>query len=174
MNVVLIGYRGSGKSSVGRALAERLGWSFADTDAILQERAGKTIREIYAALSEAGFRESEAQVVTELARSDRQVISTGGGVVLRADNVAALRATGTLVYLTAPPEVLWQRILGHAERRTTRLAIDPDRGFQQVRQALIERHPVYMQACHLIVDTSEASVDTLAEQIALQTGSAAS
>ncbi|HOA72460.1 MAG TPA: shikimate kinase [Phycisphaerae bacterium] len=170
MNLVLVGYRGSGKTTVGRALAERLGWPFLDTDQLIEQRMGKTIREIYADRGEPGFRELEAEVVAEAARLDRHVISTGGGVVLREDNVRALRATGQLIYLTAPPEILWHRIYGDAHRHVTRLPMDPKTGLQQVRNALIERDPIYRQASHWIVDTHGCDIESVLNRVLWLTG----
>lgn len=170
MNVVLIGFRGSGKSTVGRTLADRLGWSFVDTDALIEERTGMTIREIFADQAEEGFRDLEAQVVAEVAGLDRHVISTGGGVVLREANVEALRRSGKLVYLTAPPEVLWKRIFDDTHRHQTRLKMDPDNGLQQVRKAIMEREPIYMLASDCIVDTANRSVDSIVSRVLTRTG----
>jgi len=150
MNLVLVGYRGSGKTTVGRALAERLGWPFLDTDQLIEQRMGKTIREIYADRGEPGFRELEAEVV--------------------ADNVRALRATGQLIYLTAPPEILWHRIYGDAHRHVTRLPMDPKTGLQQVRNALIERDPIYRQASHWIVDTHGCDIESVLNRVLWLTG----
>lgn len=170
MNIVLIGFRGSGKSTVGRALADRLGWSFVDTDAIIQERTGKTIREIFTDSAEEGFRSLEAQVCAEVALPDEQVISTGGGVILRPENVSALRANGRLVYLTAPPEVLWKRIFNDLHRHTTRLRMDSATGFQQVRGAMAFRDPLYTQAADAIVETEGRDVDTIVQRVLACTG----
>jgi shikimate kinase len=170
MNVVLIGYRGSGKSTVGRALARRLGWAFVDTDALIEERTGQTIREIFADQAEQGFRDLETQVVAEVSRLDRHVISTGGGAILRPVNVETLRACGKLVYLTAPPELLWKRIFDDVHRHTTRLRMDPDRGLQEVRQALAEREPLYAAASDCEVDTADRDVDSIVGRILTRTG----
>lgn len=170
MNVVLIGYRGSGKSTVGRRLADRLGWAFADTDAMVEQRCGKTIREIFADHAEDGFRDVESQVVAEVARLDRYVISTGGGVVLRPANVEALKQSGQLVYLVAPPEMLWERIFADTHRHATRLKIDPNTGLQAVRQALADREPLYIQAADRVVDTSHRTIDNIVDRIITRLG----
>ncbi len=104
MNIVLIGYRGSGKTSVGRAVAQRLGCPFVDTDALIEERVGCRIAEIFANEGEATFRTREAGVVWEVAAVDGQVISVGGGAVLSAANVVALRAGGRTFWLVARAE----------------------------------------------------------------------
>ena len=102
MNIVLIGYRGSGKTATGRIVAERLGWGFLDTDAIIEERSGLTIRDIYTDQAEDGFRDMESRVITECADRDWHVISTGGGAVLRPENAEALK-TQWHTYLAGGP-----------------------------------------------------------------------
>ncbi len=170
MNVVLIGYRGCGKSTIGRALAERLGWPFVDTDNLIQQRTGMTIREIFADGAEEGFRELEAGVIAEVARLDRHVISTGGGAVLRSENVDALRRSGKLVYLTAPPEILWKRIFDDVQRHATRLELDPSTGLQEVRNSLMERDPIYTRVSDCIVETADRPVESIISRIITRTG----
>ena len=94
MNLVLIGLRGTGKSTVGRILSMRLKWPFHDTDAIVQDRSGLTIRELFEQKGEPEFRRLESEVVQEFAKLDAAVIATGGGAILNETNVAALRANG--------------------------------------------------------------------------------
>src|SRR6185295_15197346 len=101
MNLVLTGLRGSGKSTVGRILAERLGWEFRDTDEVVQAFAGMTIRELFEQRGEGEFRKLECAAVKECASCDRTVIATGGGAILDATNVVALRLRGYVVHLTA-------------------------------------------------------------------------
>jgi len=165
MNLVLIGYRGSGKTTVGRALAERLNWPFVDTDDLIQERTGMTIREIFADHAEDGFRQIESSMIAEIAEHDRHVVSTGGGVVLRPENVEILRQSGKLIYLTASPEILWKRIFDDLHRHATRLKMSPDEGLRQVRQALIERGPIYTQAADCIVEVGRRSVEDIVRRI---------
>ena len=165
MNVVLIGFRGSGKSTVGRCLAQRLGWSFVDTDALIEQRASKTIREIYAEQAEAGFRRLESEVVAEIARLERHIIGTGGGVILSSANVDALRQHGKLIYLAAPVEVLWERITQDAHRLATRPTIDPKTGLQSFQQALAQREPLYRQVADCVIETAEQSVDGIVETV---------
>lgn len=170
MNVVLIGFRGSGKSTVGRMAAERLGYAFVDTDALIEQRTGMTIREIFADRAEDGFRDLESQIVAEVSRADRTVISTGGGVVLREQNVRALQANGRLIYLTAPPDVLWKRIFADVHRHATRLRMDPDTGLQQVRHALEFREPIYSAIADAVVDTDGRSVESIVDRVITRAG----
>jgi shikimate kinase len=165
MNVVLIGYRGVGKSAVGRELAERLGWAFVDTDARIEQQTGLTIREIFSDHAEDGFRDLEAWIVGEAACQEHQVISTGGGAVLRESNVAALKLHGRLVWLTAPPEVLWQRIVTDLRRHETRPEMNLAAGLEQVREVLRERNPIYERVADIQVKTTDRPVNSIVEQI---------
>jgi shikimate kinase len=165
MNVVLIGYRGCGKSAVGRELAARLGWPFVDTDVLIERRAGLTIRQIFADWAEQGFRALEAAVIAEVAALDQHVISTGGGAVLQGGNAVALKRGGRMVWLTAPPEVLWQRIVNDWGRPETRPRMDLAAGLQQVREALRERGPIYKQLADVTVDTTDQPIHRVVERI---------
>ncbi len=165
MNIVLIGYRGSGKSAVGRELAHRLGWPLVDTDALIEQRAGKCIRDMFAQDGEPAFRDIEAAVVAQAAQGERQVISAGGGVILRSTNTAALKKTGTLVWLTAPPEVLWSRIRADTATAATRPDLTATGGIDEVRQVLERRTPLYAAAADLTFDTASLDPPHLADRI---------
>jgi len=165
MNIVLIGYRGSGKSVTGRLLAEELGWSFVDTDALIEERCGMTIRDLFADRAEESFREAENRVIAEVAGLDRHVIGTGGGAVMRPANGEALKLSGKLVWLSAPPEVLWERIKADARRLDTRPPADPKHGLEDVRSVLREREPIYAGWADFVVDTADRSPEAVAAEI---------
>src|SRR5438445_547969 len=107
--IFLIGYRGAGKTSVAKALSAKLGWPWFDADAILEERAGKTIRQMFADDGENAFRDLEARVLADLAQTKESIVATGGGVVQRPENREQLKR-GFVVWLTAPAEILWRRL----------------------------------------------------------------
>lgn len=109
-NIVLIGFMGTGKTTIGRLLAERLDRSFIDTDAVIEEITGKTIPQIFARDGVTRFRSEEALLVKKLAGRDSLVIATGGGMVLNPENVRLLKENGILIALTAEPEVIYQRV----------------------------------------------------------------
>src|SRR5262249_43218407 len=108
--IFLIGLRGSGKTTVGPILADRLGLPFRDADVLIELRAGRSIREIFASDGESAFRDLEEQMLNELIAGGPAVIATGGGVVLRETNRTRMRAAGRIVWLTADPEMLWSRM----------------------------------------------------------------
>jgi shikimate kinase len=119
MRIFLIGYRGTGKSTVARLLADKLGLEAIDADHELELRAGKTIRRIFAEDGEKAFRDLESTLLAEFGERDGVVIATGGGVVLRPENRAILR-TGRVVWLSAPADVLWRRMCDDESTRERR------------------------------------------------------
>jgi shikimate kinase len=162
--VFLIGYRGSGKTTVARLLAERLGWAWADADERLEERHGRTIRAIFAEEGEAGFRAKEADLLGELCRLERHIIATGGGVVLREENRRRLREAGPVVWLTADPASLWRRLRADsstAERRPD-LTVG---GLAEVEALLHQREEWYKACADWAVDTAGRSAEEVARLI---------
>lgn len=148
MNVVLIGLRGTGKSTCGRMLAERIGWTFVDTDEVVQERAGKSIRAIFEEGGEPLFRQIETEVVREASRHDKAVIASGGGAVLDPDNVTDLRRQGFLIHLSASPKELWRRVESDTASAQTRPRLKRGdlSGLEELEKLLLERSAVYSQA----------------------------
>jgi shikimate kinase len=161
--IFLIGYRGSGKSQVAKLLAERLGWQWLDADELLVARACRSIKEIFAAEGETGFRNREAALLAELCGLERHVIATGGGVILRLENRERLKQ-GFVVWLTAEPATLWRRVTGDAATAAQR----PDLaggGLREVEELLAIRLPLYRAAADAIVDTENRTPDMAAEHI---------
>jgi shikimate kinase len=162
--VFLVGYRGTGKTTVARLLAERLGWRWLDADAVLEERAGRTVRAVFAAEGEAGFRRRESAVLEDLCRCQGHVIATGGGVVLSPENRARLRAAGLVVYLTADAETIWRRLQADATTAERRPALTVG-GLAEVRQLLEVREPLYRECAHHQVGTVGRSPEDVAEMV---------
>ena len=165
MNLVLIGLRGSGKTAVGEVLARKLGRPLVDTDRLVVERAGCSIREIFERQGQAAFRDLEAAVVAEVGAADGQVISVGGGAVLRAENVAALKRHGRLIWLTASPERLWERISGDASTAANRPNLTQTGGLEEIRQVAAARDAAYRASADLIVDTEGLTPEGVADEI---------
>lgn len=162
-NVVLVGFMGCGKTTLGRLLAERLGWKFVDVDAVVERTAGCTIPEIFARDGEAAFRDRENRVLLGVCAGMRQVIATGGGAVLRDDNVAAIRSAGLVVWLTARPDV----ILARTRRRVgTRPLLSTDEDpLERILRLLGERGALYRMASDRTVDTSDRPVRAVATEL---------
>jgi len=165
MNLVLIGYRCTGKTTVGRILAENLGWPLVDTDTLIQQRAGKSIKDIVAAGGWPEFRRLEREVIADVAAGDRQVISAGGGAILDEANRKALRAGGRVVLLTAAPEIIWQRMKADPKTLAERPNLTDSGGIAEVRNVLAEREAAYQAACHYAVPTDRYSPDEAAARI---------
>jgi shikimate kinase len=168
VNIVLIGLRGTGKTVCGKLLAERLGWRFVDTDDRVQQRAGKSIREIFSAEGEAGFREREAEAVREVAAGEQAVIATGGGAVLTPANVTAMRDHGFVVHLAGRPETLWKRI--SADPRSTALRPELMKaagGLEEMKQLFRERAGAYCAARDVEVSVEERTPEQIVSAILL-------
>jgi shikimate kinase len=168
--VVLVGMMGSGKSTVGKRLANALGVPFADSDAEIEARAGCTIAEIFAADGEAAFRATEAATVAELVVADRPaVIATGGGAVLDATTRSLLQERATVVWLRASPGMLAHRIAGDGTRPL--LADDPDAA---LRRLVTERDPLYRATADHVVDVDHVArkdvVDRVLDALAADDG----
>jgi shikimate kinase len=161
MNIVLVGFMGTGKSAVGAALAERLGRPLLDTDALIEQRAGRPIAQIFAAEGEAAFRDLETAIVAEVAAQGPLVIATGGGVLGRDENVARLKASGRLVCLTAHPDVILTRTAPWEDRPLLASAPDPRAAVERLLQARAARYAL----ADVTVDTSDRTVVEVADQV---------
>ena len=165
MNITLIGYRGTGKSTVARLVAERLGWQWIDADARVEELAGRPIREIFLAEGEAGFRDREAAVIRELTARDWLVIAAGGGAILRPENSQAIRASGMAVWLVADPDTIERRLAADPTTAARRPALTTTGGSEEIRQLLSLREPFYRSSADLIIETDQCSPAQIADQI---------
>ncbi len=142
LNIYLVGMMGAGKSSVGRPLAEALGYRFIDADSVLEQHAGCSIPELFEHQGEAAFRELESAVLNRIACWHSLVVATGGGVVSRPVNWGQMRQ-GLVVWLDAPEELLLKRLRTDPGQRPLLTAADPE---SRLRQLLDERRPLYSQA----------------------------
>ena len=162
MNIVLMGYRGTGKSTVGRLLAARLGRELVSTDAEIVKRAQRTIPEIVAQEGWEYFRDLESAICRELASRDQLVIDTGGGAILHAQNVEALKKNSTVFWLTASVETIVKRIGGDNQRPSltgTKSFVD------EIQDVLRERTPKYQAVADHSIATDDRSINQLVETI---------
>jgi shikimate kinase len=164
MGIVLIGYRGSGKTTVGRILAQRLGTPFADCDDLIVARSGKSIREIFALEGEDGFRKLETAAIAELAKSDG-VIAVGGGAILREQNRREL-ARHFVIYLRTQPGVLLRRIQGDPATSDNRPSLTAlGGGLEEIEALLRQREPIYRAAMNHELDVTQLSPEEVAENL---------
>ena len=162
-NLALIGFMGSGKSSVGRLVAEQLHFTFLDTDEVIETRAGKPITDIFAQDGEPAFRQWERRVVEELTRRKRTVIATGGGLPADETNLASLKTHALVICLWASPETIWERVQGHNHRPLLNERDPPGK----IRELLAAREPFYRQA-DVLVNTGMRSVREVAQHVVHQ------
>lgn len=159
-NLALIGFMGTGKSSVGRLAAQLLHFTYLDTDQVIESRAHKSIKEIFQQDGEPAFREWEQRIVEELTRRTKTVISAGGGLPIHAGNLASLKTHALVVCLWASPETIYERVHGHSHRP---LLNDPQ-PLAKIRELLAIREPYYRQA-DVLVNTERRSVREVAIQV---------
>ncbi|MES2979378.1 MAG: shikimate kinase [Pseudomonadota bacterium] len=162
--IACVGLPGSGKSTVGRQLARRLGWPFVDSDHVIEQRIGCSIREYFEREGESAFRDIEQAVLDEITLSGSGVLSTGGGSVLRPQNRAALHDRTTTVYLHSAAEEVFRR-LRHDQNRPLLQVSDP---LVRLRELYELRDPLYRQTAHLVIETGRPSVATLVNMILAQ------
>jgi len=162
-NLALIGFMGTGKTSVGWLVAENLKFSFLDTDEMIQTRTSRSIADIFAKDGEAAFRALERQIVGELSTHERTVISTGGGLPADPENLAALKTHALVACLWSSPEKIWERVRHQSHRP---LLHDPDPQ-KKIRELLAARAPFYKQA-DVLINTDLRSAREVAQQIELQ------
>ena len=164
--IILLGPRGSGKSSIGRLLAERLDVQFLDLDEQIQRQTGRRIAEIFADVGDPGFREVESAALKAALSSGAGVIATGGGVVLREPNRELLQHTPAMrVFLTAPAAILWHRVRADPHTVESRPALTRMSGEAEIRHVLEHRLPFYEQLATCTIDTSLHAPAEVVEEI---------
>lgn len=160
-NIILIGFMGSGKTAVGKALAGELGLQFLDADELIVKAERMSIKEIFAVKGEPYFRDAETRLLKTLGDYESFVLSTGGGMVLRPENAKMLKELGTVVWLRVKPEVVLERLKGDSGRPLLNVK-DPA---EAVRKLLAQREESYRRAADEIIETSELSIPEVVEEI---------
>ena len=159
-NIVLVGFMGTGKSAVGRVIAQKLEFHFIDTDDVIEQTSKAKISDIFAEHGEDYFRNLESQAVKSVALMKNQVVATGGGVVLRSSNIDLLRTGGPIFCLNATPKAIWDRVRSSRSRPLLR-GPEP---LKKIETLLDKRAPYYALADHQI-ETTGVSVDRVADEI---------
>jgi shikimate kinase len=163
VNLALIGFMGTGKTSVGKLVAEQLHYEFLDTDEMIQAHTGRLIADIFAQDGEPAFRALERQMMTELATRQRTVISTGGGLPAQPGNLAQLKTHSLVICLWSSPEKVWERV-HHQTHRPLLHGEDPQK---KIRELLAVREPFYKQA-DVLINTDIRGLREVSQQVILQ------
>jgi shikimate kinase len=159
--IVLIGFMGAGKSAVGRELSRHTGWPRHDTDEMIREQFGISIPDIFARHGEPAFRDAETALLKTLQRGLAGIVVTGGGIILREENVRLLRGMGRIVWLDADEEILWQR----ASRHSTRPLLQTPDPRAQFTELLRKRLRLYQAAADYRINTSRSSIAEVTNEI---------
>jgi shikimate kinase len=161
VNIVLIGFMGTGKSVVGPILAKGLGWAFLDTDQMIETEAGRSIQDIFSSVGESAFREMETRVLRQLGGMDRTVFATGGGSPLKEENWETLEGKSVVVCLRARPETVWDRLQKGPQVRPL---LAPGASLLMIRERMAERGAAYGRA-PFCIDTDDLTPEQVAEKI---------
>lgn len=163
--LTLIGYRATGKTTIARLLAQRLGWEWIDADVEIERRAGKSIARIFAEDGEPAFRDLEVEVTRDLCQQPRLVLAAGGGAPMRAENREAMRAGGTVVWLKALPDTIHRRMTGDATTAGRRPDLTAQGGLAEIVQLLARREPIYQETVDFAVDTEDKTPEAITDEI---------
>jgi shikimate kinase len=165
MNIILIGYRGSGKSTVGSKLAACLKMRFVDTDDLIEERQGVPINDIVKSHGWDHFRKLEKSIIEEISKGNHLIIAPGGGAVLDADNVKALRRNGFIIWLKADRQTLLKRMNKDPGTNARRPTLTGKGTLEELQEVISSREPLYEGASEIQIDTSMLAVDAVVESI---------
>ena len=165
MNIVLVGYRCSGKTTVGKILAQDLGMDFIDTDQVIEKKTGLSISNYVSQNGWESFRRMEKKIIKKLALKDNLIIATGGGVVIDRDNVKNLKQKGCLVWLKADASVITERMRKEEKSGKSRPALSGANPLHEIEKVLVERTKFYERASDNIVDTNSLVPEEVAAAI---------
>jgi shikimate kinase len=164
-SVFLIGYRGTGKSTVARELAGRLGFDFIDSDDEIERRAGKSIAAIFEEEGETAFRALESDVVADLCKLSRHVVALGGGSVMNEANRTAVRLAGLVIWLRASVEMLAERLAADEATQSRRPNLTASGGLREIESVLTAREPIYRSCATFEIDTEGMTPSVVVEEI---------
>ena len=165
MNIVLIGYRGTGKTSVGVALSKRLGKAFCDTDDYIERKVKRPISDMVAREGWAFFREKEKEAIREVSQFEDWVIAAGGGAVLDAENVENFKKDGVVILLEATTQTILERMRYDKKTEQQRPSLTGKDPYKEIEEVLEIRRPIYQMAMDFSVDTTSKSIDKVLDEI---------
>lgn len=169
-NIYLTGYRCTGKTTIGRMLAKKMGWAFVDADEQLVSDAGMTVADIVAQFGWDDFRNRESAVLKKISASNSQVVATGGGVILRESNRSLMKETGTVIWLTASVKTIAERMVNDEMTQGQRPGLTDKGALQEIEETLIQRTPIYREAMDFSVETDGKSLDDICDVILTEIG----
>lgn len=160
-NIVLIGFMGCGKSTIGKELAKRLKYSFIDSDAEIENKIGMSISDFFAEYGETKFRTIEEKIISQIALDKHLVIATGGGIIKNSNNISALKDSGVIFYLKASPLTIFKNV----KDDNTRPLLNTENKLETIKNLLNERNPVYERVADFVIDTDNKSIDDITSYI---------
>ncbi|HHR6130749.1 TPA: shikimate kinase AroL [Providencia alcalifaciens] len=159
----IIGPRGSGKTTIGKKLAEKTGYQFIDTDKLILEQAGMSIADIVQQQGWDYFRQLESQILASI-EPQKAIVSTGGGIILASENQQVMRDNGTVIYLRSTPETLAQRLAAEPQAEQ-RPSLTGKSLLEEIEEVMEQRDPIYLSTAHHVIDANQ-SIDAIINQIA--------
>ena len=161
MNIFLIGYRCTGKTTIGKSIAAAIDWSVVDADTMLVGECGKPIKEIVDTEGWEAFRRMERSTLKQICTEDRQVVATGGGVVLDKANIKAMKTSGMVIWLGATAETIQKRMLQDKNTGNFRPALTDKGRMEEIEDMLLKRNPYYESACDFSIHTDDVPVNEI-------------
>jgi shikimate kinase len=162
MNIVLVGFRGAGKTVIGKLLAEKLSWEFIDVDDYIEKTTMMTIKEIFSSKGEPFFRLIESDAISEVSKLDGKIIATGGGAVLKYKNVHNLKHNGIIIFLEVCPETAYNRIKNDERERPS---LSKDDLFTEIKREISVRNPYYLGVADILIHTDNKLLEEIVENI---------
>ncbi len=165
MNLFLIGYRCTGKTTIGKSVARKLDWSFVDSDLLVIEECGKSIKALIDTEGWDAFRRMERSTLKQICTKNRQVVATGGGVVLDSHNVTAMKTSGMVVWLAATAETIQKRMRQDKNTENFRPALTDKGRMAEIEEMLAQRNPYYESASDFFIPTDDVPVDEITQTV---------
>ena len=165
MNLFLTGYRCSGKTTIGKSIARTIDWSFVDSDLFVIKESGKSIQDIIKTEGWDAFRRMERSALKQICANDRQVVATGGGMVLDEANIKTMQASGVVIWLDADAETIQKRMLQDKSTENFRPALTDKGLMEEIEDMLLQRRPYYKSTSDFTIPTDDVSINEITQRI---------